>query len=42
MEGLKVMVGDQIKVPERRRFDPDELCMFIVYLIKEKKTIFYI
>jgi hypothetical protein len=27
MDGLKVMGGDRIKMPERRRFDPDESCM---------------
>jgi len=28
MDGLKTMGGDRIKMPERHRFDPDELCMF--------------
>jgi hypothetical protein len=29
MDGLKVMGGDKIKMPERRRcFDTDESCMF--------------
>ena len=27
MEGLKAMGGDRIRVPERRRFDPEESCM---------------
>jgi len=28
MDGLKTMGGDSIKMPERRRYDPDDACMF--------------
>jgi hypothetical protein len=28
MDGLKIVGGDRIRMPERRRFDPDEACMF--------------
>ncbi len=30
MEGLKTMGGERIKMPEGRRFDPEESCMYIV------------
>lgn len=29
MEGLKVLGGDRIKMPERRRLEPEESCEFI-------------
>lgn len=32
MEGLKTMGGDQIRSPERRRFDPDESCKFFSWI----------
>ena len=32
MEGLKAMGGDRIRVPERRRFDPDESCKSDVFI----------
>lgn len=34
MEGLKTMGGERIRVPERRRFDPDESC-------KSRRSSFY-
>jgi hypothetical protein len=34
MDGIKTMGGEQIKTPDRHRFDPDEPCMFRIYLIK--------
>lgn len=33
MDGLRVVGGDRIRMPERRRFDPDEQCMFISLLL---------
>lgn len=27
MDGLKALGGDRIRMPERRRFDPDDSCM---------------
>jgi hypothetical protein len=41
MDGLKLLGCEQIKVPERRRFDPDEPRMFIIYLIRDKKMFIY-
>lgn len=32
MEGLKALGGDRIRVPERRRFDPDESCKSDVFI----------
>lgn len=40
MDGLRIVGGDRIRMPERRRFDP-ESCMFISlphFPIKEKPT----
>jgi hypothetical protein len=28
LDGLRMLGGDRIRLPERRRFDPDEPCMF--------------
>ncbi len=39
IDGLKLLVGDQIKIPDRHHFDPDELGMFKIYLFKKKLLI---
>ena len=29
MDGLKLMVGDKLRVPDRHRYDPDEPCTLV-------------
>lgn len=31
MDGLKAIGGDRVRVPERRRFDPEESCKFEMF-----------
>ena len=43
VDGLKLLGGDKIKIPEKRRFDPEESCMFCNFMINnillsERKT----
>jgi len=33
MDGLKTIGGDSIKMPDRRRGDPDDSCMFYSLII---------
>jgi hypothetical protein len=42
MEGIKAMGGDSIRMPERRRFDPEESCMYLFFRTKEQKRNIYI
>jgi hypothetical protein len=30
IDGLRALGGERIRVPERRRFDPDDSCMFLI------------
>ncbi|CAF4817676.1 unnamed protein product [Rotaria sp. Silwood1] len=36
MDGMKMMGGENIKVPELRRFDAEETSIFVIYFIKEE------
>ena len=33
MDGLRIVGGDRIRMPERRRFDPEESCMYSLIFI---------
>jgi hypothetical protein len=39
IDGLRTLGGERIRVPERRRFDPDDSCMFS---IENRMKFFYL